>query len=119
MPRCGQISRRAASRPCESRQISSGKPKSTWALIFPGRTAVANIAGYQKPRSGALGAGRVLLSASVDMRVWVSSVKQVEDTGITWKGQGTWGYLGCPVNARRGAVKHLIGHPCFCKVRRL
>src|SRR3989442_11776364 len=88
MPRCGQISRRAASRPCESRQISSGKPRSTWALIFPGRTAVAKIAGYQKPRSGALEAGRVLLSGGVAMRVWVSLVKHVEDTGITWEGQG-------------------------------
>ena len=69
MPRCGQISRRAASRPCESRQITRGKPRSAWALIFPGRTAVPNSAGYQKPRSGALVAGRVLLSAGVDMPV--------------------------------------------------
>ena len=48
-----------------------------------------------------LGAGRMLLSTGVDMRVWVSSVKHVEDTGIAWKGQGTWGYLGCSVGARK------------------
>src|SRR2546425_708501 len=88
MPRCGQILRRAASRPCESRQISSGKPKSTWALIFPGRTAVAKVAGYQKPRSGALEAGRALLSGSVAMRVVGFLGKHVEDTGIQWEGQG-------------------------------
>ena len=104
MPRCGQISRRAASRPCESRQISRGKPRSTWALIFPGRTAVAKSAGYQKPRSGALVAGRVLLSAGIDMRVSVSLMMQVEDTGITWEGQGSCDYQGFS-----GVLEGLLG----------
>src|SRR5712691_5004089 len=96
MPRCGQISRRAASRPCESRQITRGKPRSTWALIFPGRTAVAKSAGYQKPRSGALVAGRVLFSAGGGIRVSVSLIAQVEDTGIAREGQGSYDYQGVP-----------------------
>src|SRR5258708_2493928 len=51
MPRCGQMSRSAKTRPSRARPISTGSPSSVLCTIFPGRSSAPTSATYHNPRS--------------------------------------------------------------------
>src|SRR5678809_960869 len=53
MPRCGQISRMAATSPVEVLHTRIGSPSITMPLRLPGRRFALEQAGYQNPSSGA------------------------------------------------------------------
>ena len=67
MPRCGQISRMAATSPVEVLQTMIGSPRRIVPFRLPGRRSLLVQAGYQNPKSGAPLEGGVSVTRSMDL----------------------------------------------------